>query len=317
MPTSIDVVIPARNHFELTDSCLKHLDAQTVPHQVIVVDDGSTDGTSERLRDRWPSVRVERFDSSHGFAEACNRGAAAGTGEVVVLLNNDVDCRPDFLQRLAAPFDSDPRLGGVAALMLQPGERTIDSIGLCADSTLGAFPRLQGLPVACAAQSSPVLACPAGAAAGYRRGAWLDVGGLDEAMFAYMEDFDLGLRIRAAGWSVTGAPDAVGVHLGSATHGHRSARQRLLGGFSRGYLLRRYRVLHGRAALRALVTEAIVGAGDIVISRDVAALRGRLAGWRAASGLSPRTAPPAAIDAGIGFRASLSLRRGVYGQRAA
>ncbi len=133
-------------------------------------------------------------------------------------------------------------------------------------------------------------------------------------MFAYMEDFDLGLRIRAAGWRVTGAPDAVGVHLGSATHGHRSARQRRLGGFSRGYLLRRYRVLRGRAAARALLTEAVVTVGDIVISHDFAALRGRLAGWRAANGLPPRTVPAAAIDAGIGFRASLALRRGVYGQ---
>ena len=317
MPTSIDVVIPACNHFELTDSCLRHLEAQTVPHQVIVVDDGSTDGTSDRLRERWPSVHVERFESSHGFAEACNRGVAAGRGEIVVLLNNDVDCRPDFLERLVAPFESDPRVGGVAALMLQPGERTIDSMGLCADVTLGAFPRHQGRSAAGAAEPSPVLACPAGAAAAYRRIAWLDVGGLDEAMFAYMEDFDLGLRIRANGWSVAAEPDAVGVHLGSATHGHRSARQRRLGGFSRGYLLRRYRVLHGRAAVRALLTEAVVGVGDILISRDVAALGGRLAGWRAANGLPPRTAPAAAIDAGIGIRASLALRRGVYGQRAA
>lgn len=317
VPTSIDVVIPAYNHVELTESCLRHLQAQTVPHTVIVVDDGSTDGTSDRLRERWSGAQVERLESSHGFAEACNRGVAAGRGDIAVLLNNDVDCRPDFLERLVAPFDLDPRVGAVAALMLQPGERTIDSMGLCADPTLGAFPRHHGLLVARAADPRPILACPAGAAAAYRRSAWLDVGGLDKAMFSYMEDFDLGLRIRAAGWSVAGAPDAVGVHLGSATYGHRSAAQRQLGGFSRGYLLRRYRVLHGRAAVRALLTEAIVGAGDIVISRDAAALRGRLAGWRAASGLPPRTAPAAAIDASIGLRASLALRRGVYGQRSA
>ena len=317
MPTSIDVVIPARNHFELTDSCLRHLDAQTVPHQVIVVDDGSTDGTLGTPA--RPAGRPCTWNACSRAAGSRRRatGGGRGRGRGRRAANNDVDCRPDFLQRLVAPFGSDPRLGGVAALMLRPGERTIDSIGLCADPTLGAFPRLQGLPVACARQSSPVLACPAGAAAAYRRSAWVEVGGLDESMFAYMEDFDLGLRIRAAGWNVAGAPDAVGVHLGSATHGHRSARQRRLGGFSRGYLLRRYRVLHGRAAFRALLTEAIVAAGDIVISRDLAALRGRLAGWRAASGLPSRTVPAAAIDPGIGFRASLALRRSVYGQRAA
>jgi N-acetylglucosaminyl-diphospho-decaprenol L-rhamnosyltransferase len=317
VPGSIDVVIPARDHFELTESCLRHLAAQTVAHQVIVVDDGSTDPTSARLPERWPAVRVERLDPARGFAVACNRGVAAGSGEVVVLLNNDVDCRPDFLERLVAPFDADPRAGAVAALMLRPGEQAIDSMGLCADVTLGAFPRLQGLPVARAADSFPVLACPAGAAAAYRRSAWLEVGGLDEAMFAYMEDFDLGLRLRAAGWRVTSAPGAVGVHLGSATHGHRSARQRRHGGFSRGYLLRRYRVLRSRAAIRAVLTEAVVGVGDAVISRDLAALRGRAAGWRAAAGLPHRTAPAAAIDPRIGFRSSLRLRLGVYERRAA
>jgi GT2 family glycosyltransferase len=317
VPGSIDVVIPALNHFELTDSCLAHLAAQTVPHHVVVVDDGSTDSTSDSLRERWPDVQVERFESSGGFARACNRGVAAGAGEIVVLLNNDVDCRPDFLEHLSAPFDSDPRIGGVAALMLQPGAATIDSMGLTADVTLAAFPRLQGWPVARAGALAPPLVCPAGAAAAYRRRAWLEVGGLDEGLFAYMEDFDLGLRLRAAGWGVAGAPAAVGIHLGSATHGHRSARQRRLGGFSRGYVLRRYRVLHGRAAPRALLTEAVVSVGDIFTSRDVAALRGRLAGWRAAGGLPPRTAPSGSIDAGIGFQASLALRRGVYGQRAA
>ena len=317
VPGSIDVVIPALDHFDLTSSCLSHLEAQTVPHRVIVVDDGSSDGTSHRVRERWPGVQVERFETSRGFAQACNRGVAAGAGEIVVLLNNDVDCRPDFLERLAAPFDSDPRIGGVAALMLQPGEATIDSMGLTADVTLAAFPRLQGRPVARAGEETPLLVCPAGAAAAYRRRAWLEVGGLDESMFSYMEDLDLGLRIRAAGWRVAGAPRAVGVHLGSATHGHRSARQRRHGGFSRGYLLRRYRVLRGRAAVRALLTEAVVSLGDLVISRDLGAVRGRLAGWRAAGGLPPRTPPPAgAIDAGIGFRSSLALRLGVYGKRA-
>jgi N-acetylglucosaminyl-diphospho-decaprenol L-rhamnosyltransferase len=318
VPGSIDVVIPALNHYELTDGCLRHLEAQTVSHRVIVVDDGSTDGTADRLCECWPRVTVERFEASRGFAEACNRGVAAGTGEIVVLLNNDVECRPDFIERLVAPFDSDSRVGAVAALLLQPGEATIDSMGLCADVTLAAFPRFHGLPVACAGDTSPRLTCPAGAAAAYRRSAWLEVGGLDEAMFAYMEDFDLGLRIRAAGWHVAEAPEAVGVHLGSATHGHRSARQRRHGGFSRSYLLRRYGVVRGHAAARTLVTEAIVSLVDLFVSRDLAALRGRVDGWRAAGGLPPRPAPPAvAIDAGIGFRDSMALRRRVYERRAA
>jgi N-acetylglucosaminyl-diphospho-decaprenol L-rhamnosyltransferase len=318
MTPSIDVVIVAYGRYELTDSCLRHLRAQTLEHRLILVDNGSTDDTRERIRAEWPQAQLECFDENRGFAEACNRGVAAGSGEIVVLLNNDVDCRADFLERLVAPLDRDPALGAVAALMLQPGERLIDSAGLAADVTLGGFPRLQGLEVAQAGRERPVLAGPAGTAGAYRRAAWEQVAGLDEAIFAYMEDFDLALRLRSAGWRAVLATDAVGVHLGSATHGHRSAWQRRNGGFGRGYMLRRYGLLRGRSAPRTLATEAVVVLGDLTISRDLAALRGRLSGWRAGS-RAPRLSPPPpdAVDHGIGFRDSLALRRGVYGRRAA
>ena len=318
MPSRIDVVIVAYNRYELTDSCLRHLDAQTIDHDVILVDNGSTDDTRARVRAEWPAVRLESFEENRGFAEACNRGVAAGESEMVVLLNNDVDCRADFLKRLVAPLAADPQVGAVAALMLQPGERLIDSAGLAADVTLGGFPRLQGLDVGRAREQQPVLAGPAGTAAAYRRSAWEQVDGLDEAIFAYMEDFDLALRLRSAGWRAVVAADAVGVHLGSATHGHRSAWQRRHGGFGRGYMLRRYGLLRGPGAPRTLATEAVVVLGDLAISHDLAALRGRLAGWRAGSRAPRLSRPPAeAVDQGIGFRDSLALRRGVYGRRAA
>jgi GT2 family glycosyltransferase len=318
MPASIDVVIVAYNRYDLTESCLRHLRRQSRPHRLIVVDNGSTDDTRARLAGDWPDAQLECFDDNRGFAEACNRGVAAGDGEAIVLLNNDVDCREDFLERLTSPLDADPRVGSVASLMLQPGERTIDSFGLVADPTLACFPRLQGYPVEHAGDEHPLLTGPAGTAAAYRRSAWEQVGGLDETIFAYYEDFDLALRLRSAGWRTVAARDAVGVHLGSATHGHRSAWQRRHGGFGRGYLLRRYGVLRSAGALRALATEATVVAGDLVISRDAAALSGRLAGWRAGAPRPRLARPPAdAIDRSIGLRDSFALRRGVYGRRAA
>jgi N-acetylglucosaminyl-diphospho-decaprenol L-rhamnosyltransferase len=317
MPASIDVVIVAYNRYELTASCLRHLREQTIGSRIILVDNGSTDDTRARVGAEWPEVHLEWLDDNRGFAEACNRGVAAGSGEIVVLLNNDVDCHPDFLQRLVAPLATDPQVGAVAALMLQPGERLIDSAGLASDMTLGAFPRLQGLGVDRAQAERPLLAGPAGTAAAYRRSALEQVGGLDETMFAYMEDFDLALRLRSAGWKAVLAADAVGVHLGSATHGHRSAWQRCHGGFGRGYMLRRYGLLRRRTAPRTLATEAIVVLGDLAISRDLAALTGRLSGWRA-GGRAPRLDPPReAIDDSISFGDSLTLRRGVYGRRAA
>jgi N-acetylglucosaminyl-diphospho-decaprenol L-rhamnosyltransferase len=318
MSLSVDVVIVAYNRYELTDSCLRHLRDQSVEHRVILVDNGSTDDTRARVASEWPAVQVESFDENRGFAEACNRGVKAGSGEFVVLLNNDVDVRPDFVERLVAPLQGDPAMGSVAALMLQPDERFIDSAGLVADTALASFPRLQGQEVGYARSERPVLMGPAGTAAAYRRTAWEQVGGLDEAIFAYMEDFELALRLRSAGWRTTLASDAVGVHLGSATHGHRSAWQRRHGGFGRGYMLRRYGLLHGRRAVRTLATETVVVLADLVISRDLAALSGRLAGWRAGRGAPRRLPPPAeTTDRTITFFDSLTMRRGVYGRRAA
>ncbi len=317
MSTSIDVVIVTHNRRELTDKCLRHLRAQTFEHRTIVVDNGSTDDTCASLRRDWPATHLDRLSENRGFVEGCNRGVAAGSGEIVVLLNNDVDVRPDFLERLVEPLQA-ASIGSVAPLVVQPGEQLIDSVGLAADVTLAGFPRLQGLPVTRAEDPLPVLAGPAGTAAAYRRSAWEQIGGLDKAIFAYMEDFDLALRLRAAGWHTCTATAAVAVHLGSATYGHRSARQRRHGGFSRGYLLRRYGVVRAGTAPRALATEAVVVLGDMAISRDLAALRGRIAGWHAAGGqrrLAPP--PPDSIDRRIGFRDSLALRRGVYGRRAA
>jgi N-acetylglucosaminyl-diphospho-decaprenol L-rhamnosyltransferase len=309
---TIDIVIPTSGRYDLTRDCLSHLARQTRAHTVILSDNGGDSQTVDGVRGEWPEVRLIRSAERLSFAAACNRGAELGTGEVVVLLNNDVYCRPDWLERLIAPLETEPQTGSVACLLLQPGERSIDSVGLCADPTLAGFPRLAGRPVARADDPRPRLAGPAGAAAAYRRSAWREVGGLDEQIFAYAEDLDLALRLRGAGWGASVATEAVGMHLGSATHGHRTAWQRRHAGFARGYLLRRYGVLRGPHAARALATEAAVTLGDALLSRDLAALSGRLAGWRSASGLARRGAPADALEPEIGVRESLALRSNIY-----
>jgi len=305
----IDVVVPAYNRFDLTSSCLRHLAAQTVEHHVIVVDNGSTDETRESLARDWPEVQVLALEHNHAFTRAVNLGVAAGQGEHIVLMNNDVDLRPDCLEHLLAPLEGDPGVGSVATVLLTVDEQAIDSVGVTTDVTLAGFPRQQGLAPEHSRDPCPVLTGPEGTAAAYRRAAWEQVGGLDESIQAYMEILDLAWRLREAGWETACAPEAIGVHLGSATFGRGSAGQRRLAGFSRGYLLRRYGVLRSRFAPRALLTEVLVVSGDAVLTRDLAALRGRLAGWRAARGMERRPRPPAAaIDATITLRNSLALR---------
>lgn len=310
---SVDVALVAYRRWDLTRSCLQHLATQTCPHRVQLCDNGCDEATTERVRAEFPHVKVLRLERNRPYAIACNAAAAAGTGDVIIMMNNDVDARPDFVERLVTPLASDPRIGSVAPLLVCPGEAAIDSVGLTADRTLAAFPRWQGSPPSHAQAHTPTLLGPAGAAAAFRRVAWEQAGGLDEALVAYMEDFDLALRLRAAGWTATVALDAVAVHVGSATFGHRSPEQRRKAGFGRGYVLRRYGVMRSRAAPRALLTEVVVVTGDLVISRDCAALRGRLAGWRAAA-QRPRQMLPAAdaIDSTISLADSLRLRRAVY-----
>jgi GT2 family glycosyltransferase len=313
MTRSIDVVVPVSGGWSFTARCLEHLRAQTLPHTTIVCDNGSTDGTPERLRARFPNVQLLKLGANLGFSAACNRGVRAGSSDIAVVLNNDVECRPDFLERVVAPFE-DEDIGSVAALLLTPRERVIESFGLAVDPTLAGYPRLRGQRASDAQVARPVLVGPSGAAGAFRREAWEDVRGLDEGVFAYSEDIDLALRLRAAGWSTAGACDAVGVHVGSASAVRRSAWQRYQGGFSRGYFIRRYGVVRSRGAVRAIATEAIVAAGDaLVFSHDLAALRGRIAGWRAARG-RPRLPYPAheVITKEITFRESLRLRRMVY-----
>jgi N-acetylglucosaminyl-diphospho-decaprenol L-rhamnosyltransferase len=312
--SSIDVVVPVHDSWHLTKRCLERLQAQTLTHTAIVCDNGSTDGTARHVRSMFPDALLVELGANVGFSSACNRGVAVGSAEIVVLLNNDVECPPDFLEHLVAPLAAGERLGSVSPLLLRPGEERIDSFGLAVDATLAGYPRFRGLPCAAAQSTHPTLVGPTGAAGAYRRRAWEIVGGLDEGVFAYGEDVDLALRLHVAGWTTAPAAAAIAMHVGSATAVTRSPWQRYQGGFSRGYFLRRYGILRGRSAPRALATEAIAAGVDaLFFSHDLAASRGRIAGWRAARGVRRVPYPSSEIIAhDITVIESLRLRRGVY-----
>jgi N-acetylglucosaminyl-diphospho-decaprenol L-rhamnosyltransferase len=307
---SVDLVITTHQGWEFTQRCLDHLGNQTVEHTIIVSDGASTDGTPENIRTLFPHVTLITHGDDPGYAAATNDGVAAGSGDVIVLLNNDTFCRPDFLEHLVTAFD-DERVGAVAPLTLQSDERTIDGVGITLDVTLAPFIRLNGRPIEEAASGRPILVSPGGGADAYRRSAWREAGGFDEHLSFYGADLDLGLRIRSLGWATAPAPEAVAVHLRSATSGHRSRRARASGGWARGFLLRRWGVLRSRAVVRALATEAVVAMADAFLSRDTVAVRSRISGWRSAGRVPRHSIPPGAIDPEIGFVESLRLRWGV------
>ena len=303
------MVIPTWNAKDLLERCLGTLAEQTVGHTTIVVDNGSTDGTVELVRHGFPSVRVVGLDENLGFGPAVNRGVAAGDAPFVVLVNNDVECDPTFLERVVAPL-ADDHVAMVAGLLLRPGRSHVDSYGLELDQTLAAFPRFGGERYVPELLHEHGLGGASGGAAAYRRSAFEEAGGFDERLFAYMEDVDLSLRLIAGGWGLAGARDAVGVHVGSASFGRRSRRQVELGGIARGYMLRKYRVLRRgpRIAATALVAEAAAVTAETVLGRDLAALRGRIEGWRRARGMSGDI-PAGAVNGSIGLVGSLRRRR--------
>jgi len=306
--SSIDVVIPTWNKRDLLERCLESLEGQTVEHRVIVVDNGSEDDTAELVRDRFPSARLVELERNYGFAGGVNRGVEQGDGRFVVLVNNDVECDPPFLEQLVAPFE-DERVGMVAGLLLRPGRETIDGYGLECDATLAAYPRFADAPYSATHVHDDGLLGPSGGAAAYRRDAYVAAGGLDEGTFAYMEDVDLALRLRDSGWIAAGAPGATGIHLGSATFGHRSRAQVEIAGASRAYMLRKYGVL-GRGLTTgawALGVEAGVTLVDTITGRDLAAARGRLRGWKKAAGRHARI-PDGAVNSELGFREGLRRR---------
>ena len=272
------VVIPTWNACSLLAKALASLEAQTVPVDVVVVDNASSDGTPDLLAGRFPGATVVRNEENLGFGRAVNRGvAAAGDADVVLLVNNDAECAPDFVAELLAPF-ADPAVGMVAGVLLQGGSPgLIDSAGIELDTTLGSWDHLWNRPVgALDAVHDPVGPC--GGAAAYRLAAFRELGGFDEALFAYWEDVDLALRFREAGWRCVLAPGARALHEHGQTLGAASPAARRLEAFGRGYVLAKYRVGRHRPVkrLQIAVLDWPVLVVHLVVRREAGPLRERL-----------------------------------------
>lgn len=296
---TIDVVVPTYNRADLLRGCLEHLARQDEPHTAVVVDNGSTDGTVEMVRAEFPSARLVALEENLGFGRAVNRGVAAGEGDAIVLINNDVDVEPGFLSALVRPLE-DPGVGMVAGVLVVPGGERIDAAGVVVDGGLGGYGYMIGDPVAALAAPPPGLMGPCGGAAAYRRAAFEAVGGFDGEIFAYSEDLDIALRLLAEGWTCAFAPAARGIHLGSATLGLRSVRQVRIAAASRGYVLGRYRVGPGW-----LATELAVALADAAVLRSFAPIARRLHGFIRGRRLPARAVPPVPA---LGWRASLRRR---------
>jgi len=287
------VVIPTLNGCGVLSEALASLEAQTVAVDVVVVDNASSDGTVDMVRARFPQVTVVRNTHNDGFGRAVNRGVAeiAEPG-VIILVNNDAVCAPDFVERMLVPF-ADPKVGMVAGVLLQgSAPDLVDSAGIEFDCTLRSWDLLWNRPVTELEGAAPPVG-PCGGAAAYRAEPFKDLGGFDEALFAYWEDVDLALRFLLAGWRCVPAPRARALHRHSATLGAASPAQRRLEAFGRGYVLAKYRVGAGRPATRLKVAalDVPVLIVHLALRRELGPIRERLRGRRAGLAQPPLRAP--------------------------
>jgi GT2 family glycosyltransferase len=217
----ISVVIPNWNGAHHLPTCLDSLRHQTYPHvEVIVADNGSTDESLELLARDYPEVRVLALGENRGFTGACNAGMQAAQGEFVVLLNNDTEADPRWLEEIIAAFERHPEAGIVASKMLLFDQR--DTF-----HTAGDFYRVDGTPGnrgvwqkdAGQYDREEYVFSACGGSAAYRRTMLDQVGLLDGDFFYSCEDLDLAWRAQLTGWRCVYAPRAVVYHKLSATGG--------------------------------------------------------------------------------------------------
>jgi GT2 family glycosyltransferase len=216
---AVSVVIPTWNGRTMLDVALESLERQSLaPLEVIVVDNGSTDGTAEHVRERWPEVDIVALAENVGFAAGVNRGLERVRGEFVALINNDVELHPDCLEELAGGLTRDSGAASAASKMLRFDDRTvIDATGDTMRWSGVALQRGQGeRDHGQYDRAERVFSACAGAAL-YRRAAFAEVGPFDEGFFAYLEDVDWGFRAQLLGHGCAYVPTAIAYHVGSAS----------------------------------------------------------------------------------------------------
>lgn len=230
----VSVIVVNWNSGHLLAKCLQHLDAQTVqPRHILVVDNASSDDSAACANDH-PNVTLYSMDANLGFAAGNNYAIEQCATEYIALLNPDAFPESDWLERLLAAVGSHPDVAAFGSRQLMHSSPDIlDGIGDCYHLTGLVWRDRHGARQQAVDLIEKEIFSPCAAAALYRRQAVVDVGGFDEDYFCYVEDVDLGFRIRLAGHKAMYVPDAVVYHVGSATtggqdsdfsvyHGHRN-----------------------------------------------------------------------------------------------
>lgn len=221
MSPTISIIIPHLNGKHHLDDCFQSLREQTfTDFEVLLVDNGSTDGTQDYVAQKYPEVKLIQLPKNMGFTGACNAGWHASQGNIIILLNNDTEADPNWLTEIKAAFERHSQAGSIASKMLLFDQR--DTF-----HTAGDYYRIDGIPgnrgvwqkdTGQFDQEEMVFSACGGSSA-YRREMLEQLGFLDDDFFFSCEDVDLGWRANLAGWEVWYVPTAVIYHKLKATGG--------------------------------------------------------------------------------------------------
>ena len=215
------VVIPNYNGKEFLKDCLDSLQKGTIVPAIVVVDNGSSDGSTTFIKEHYPQVQVIAFSENRGFSAAVNAGIEYADTPYVFLLNNDTTVHEDAVACLEREMDNHPNAFSMEARMVQmKNPDKLDSAGdfYCA---LGwAFARGKDKPYHTFERKSKIFSACAGAAI-YRKSYFEKTGLFDDNHFAYLEDVDIGYRARIYGYDNYYIPEAIVYHVGSGASGSR------------------------------------------------------------------------------------------------
>jgi len=223
---TVTVIIPNWNGFKFVGGCLKSLyESSQKNFEVIMVDNGSSDGSVEFVEENYPDAKVVKLQKNIGFAGACNIGIKKSSGRYIFLLNNDVELQPDYLKELVDFLEANQAYSMVTGKMMKYDNRSyFDAAGDCL--SVGGAPTNRGHDCEDYGQydnPEDVFGVCAGASV-YRRSLFDEIGLFDEDFFAYMEDVDLDLRSLLAGYKARYIPGTACYHHGGATIGAMSHR---------------------------------------------------------------------------------------------
>jgi len=218
----ISIIIVNFNGLRYLGPCLSSLEKQSYePYEIVLVDNGSSDGSAGYVRTHFPGVIVVETGTNRGFAGGTNAGIKEAHGDFILTLNNDTIVDSHFLENIIKPMLADIRIGMCASKMCFPDGR-INSTGICFSRSGAAWDR--GILEADVGQyeDETEVFGPCAGAALYRRAMLNEIGLFDEDFFLYMEDVDLAFRARWAGWFCRYVPPAKVIHIHGGTTGINS-----------------------------------------------------------------------------------------------